>query len=190
MLRLKYSGVRNMNTLIINAAVKADGNSAFIADALAKKYDGCRMFNLAELRFETDYENKFRDGGSFRPEMVENGLRDVMSAVVDSDLIIFISPNYFGFISGLAKMFLDRFHVLLNKSGRPTFEGSKKFFFILTQGSPNRSHGQSTLDWMKGFCNIFNFKFYGIVVPSCSYSNTDAARVKMEEISMSLSMFI
>lgn len=179
-----------MNTLIINAAVKSDGNSAFIADALAKKYDGCRVLNLSELQFEADYENKLRDGGAFKPEMVEEGLRDAMTAVVESDLIIFISPNYFSFVSGLAKTFLDKFHVLLNKSGRPTFEGNKKFFFVLTQGSPNRSHGQSTLDWMKGFCNIFNFKFYGVVVPSCSYSNTDAARIKMEEISMSLSMFI
>jgi len=179
-----------MNTVIINAAVKSDGNSAFIADALAKKYEGSRLIELASLKFEHEYENKFREAPSFRPEMVEEGLRDAFGNILESDLIIFISPNYFSFISGTAKMFLDRFHVLLNKSGRPTFEGSKKFFFILTQGSPNRSHGQPTLDWMKGFCNIFGFKFYGIVVPSCSYSNTDAARVKMDEISMSLSMFI
>lgn len=179
-----------MNTLIINAAIKADGNSALIADELAKKYSGCRVFNLGDLEFDINYENKYRDSASFSPEMVEEGLREIMSAVVESDLIIFISPNYFSFISGTAKLFLDKFHVLLNKSGRPTYEGSKKFFFVLTQGSPNRSHGQNTLDWMKGFCNIFNFKFYGLVVPSCSYSNTDGARIKMEEISMSLSMFI
>lgn len=179
-----------MNTVIINAAVKADGNSSYIAEKLAEKYSGCTVINLSELEFQENYENRHRDAPSFVPEMVEEDIRPAMEAVHGSDLIIFISPNYFSFISGLAKMFLDRFHAFLNKSGRPTFDQGKKFFFILTQGSPNRSHGQPTLDWMKGFCNIFGFKFYGIVVPSCSYSSTDGARLKMDEITMSLSMFI
>lgn len=179
-----------MNIVIINAAVKSDGNSSYIADKLAEKYADSTVINLNGLKYQEDYDNRHRDSPVFIPEMVEEGLRPAMQAVYDSDLIIFISPNYFSFVSGIAKMFLDRFYAFLNKSGRPTFEQGKKFFFILTQGSPNRSHGQSTLDWMKGFCNILGFKFYGIVVPSCSYSSLDGAKLKMDEITMSLSMFI
>lgn len=179
-----------MNTVIINAASKHDGNGNYIAKRLAEKYSECTMVDLCELKFCNDYVNTHRDSAVFMPEMVEEGLRESISAVNNSDLIIFIAPNYFGFISGIAKLYLDRFHVFLNKSGRPRFETSKKFFFVLTQGSANRSHGQSTLDWMKGFCNILGFKFYGVVVPSCRNTDTEGARIKMEEISMSLSMFI
>lgn len=184
-----YGGA-DMNTVIINAASKHDGNGNYIAEKLSQKYEGSAVIELNALAFCHDYINEFRDSDVFKPEMVEEGLRDAMTAVHDSDLIIFIAPNYFSFMSGLAKLFLDRFYVFLNKSGRPRFESPKKFFFIFTQGSANRSHGQSTLDWVKGFCNMLGFKYYGIVVPSCRGADTEGARLKMEEISMSLSMFV
>lgn len=180
----------DMKTVILNASAKHDGNGNYIAEKLAAKYTEGTVINLTELEFCNEYRNKLRDSAEFVPEMVEEGLRSSMISVHDANLIILIAPNYFNHVSGITKMFLDRFHVFLNRSGRSRFQETKKFFFIYTQGSANRSHGQSTLDWMKGFCNMFGFKFYGVVVPSCKSGNTDAARIKMEEITMSLSMFL
>lgn len=180
-----------MKVVLINAASGSDANSGFIADRLAEKYEDCERFDLCSLEFDVSCSPGKNDKG-FKPDMVEPGLGEVMSAVNEADLIIFISPNYFSFLSGTAKLFLDRFHVFLNFSGRPTFVNreNKKFFFVLTQGSPNRSHGHSTQDWMKNFANIFDMKFFGMTVPGCKTGDPDAAKVKMDEISMSLNMFV
>lgn len=178
-----------MDVVIINAAQSADGNSAYIADRFKEKYPESKRFDLCSFSFDPSYRIK-KDDGRFRPEFVEEGLREAMTAVHDADLIIFVAPNYFSFISGTAKLFLDKFYVFLNKSGRPTFEKSKKMFFVLTQASVNRSHGQSTLDWMKGFSNLFDMKFFGITVPNCRGREPEGAKMKMDEISMSLNMFI
>ncbi len=145
-----------MDVVIINAAVETDANSAFIAERLQAKYEDCRRFDLCSLEFDSSYGFRKDDSG-FKPELVEEGLREVMGGSVnDADLVILISPNYFSFISGVAKLFLDKFYVFQNFSGRPTFGNDKKLFFVLTQASPNRSHGQGgTLDWMKNFVRDF-----------------------------------
>lgn len=178
-----------MDVVIINAALASDGNSAYIAEKLQEKYDDCERFDLCTLSFDPSYKIKKGDSG-FDPEQVEEGLRGAMTAVYRADLVIFISPNYFSFVSGVAKVFLDKFYVFLNRSGRPTFEKQKKFFFVLTQASANRSHGQSTLDWMKGFSNIFDMKYFGLTVPNCTGKEPEGARMKMDEISMSINMFL
>jgi len=180
-----------MEVVLINAAAQSDVNSGLIADKLTEKYAGCNRFDLCSLDFDVSYGYKKDDSG-FKPDLVEEGLRDAMSAVNDADLIIFIAPNYFSFISGTAKLFLDKFYVFQNFSGRPTFPNkeNKKFFFVLTQGSPNRSHGQSTQDWVKHFAGMFDMKFFGMTVPGCKAGDPDAAKMKMDEISMSLNMFV
>jgi len=178
-----------MNAVVINASSASDVNSLYIAEKLAGKYEDCKVFNLSELDFDPSYAFQKSDSG-FRPELVEEGLRDVMTAVNECGLIIFISPNYFGFLSGLAKMFLDRFYVFQNFSGRPTFEDEKKFFFVLTQSSTNRGSGQQAQDWMKKFAGIFDMKFFGITVPGCKGREPEGARMKIDEISMSLNMFV
>lgn len=178
-----------MNVVLLNAALAADGNSAYIAEKLQEKYSGCKRFDLCSLDFDPSYAIK-KDESGFKPELVEEGLREVMTAVAEADLIIFISQNYFSFISGTAKLLLDKFYVFLNKSGRPTFGSGKKFFFVLTQASANRGHGQSTLDWAKGFATIFDMKFFGYTVPNCIGREPEGAKLKMDEILMSLNMFI
>jgi len=177
-----------MSVVIVNSTQTADGNSGYLMKKLLEKYEGAKLFNLCDLQFSLTYEYKSSET-AFKPEMVEEGLRDVMSAVNEAELVIFIAPNYFNFISGTAKLFLDRFYVFLNRSLRPTFEDEKKFFFILTQASANRSDGNSTVDWMKGFTKMFGMKFYSMIIPSCRYDNDDAARTKFDELSMSLNMF-
>lgn len=178
-----------MNVVLINAAPGSDANSIYIAERLQQKYEGCRRFDLCDLVFDASYPiRKCKNG--FDESAVEEGLRGAMSAVFEADLIIFLSPNYFSFVTGTAKLFLDKFFIFLNKSGMPIFENEKKFFFVLTQASANRSHGQPTQDWMKGFCSIFRMKFFGMTVPNCKGSEIEGASLKMEEISMSLNMFV
>lgn len=160
-----------------------------MAEKLHGKYDGAKRFDLCRMDFDPSYPVRKCDG-AFSDDCVEESLRELMSAVYSADLIIFISPNYFSFVTGTAKMFLDKFFVFLGKGGMPVFEGEKKFFFILTQASANRGHGQPTQDWMKSFCSIFRMKFFGVTLPNCKKSEPESAKLKMDEIIMSLNMFI
>lgn len=43
---------------------------------------------------------------------------------------------------------------------------------------------------MKNFAGIFDMKFFGIVVPGCKGKEPSGAKVKIDEISMSLNMFV
>jgi len=178
-----------MNVVLINAAPSRDVNSSYVAEQLQGKYNGCKRYDLCDLVFDASYPIKKCPNG-FDEEAVEEGLREAMSAVYSADLILFISPNYFSFVTGTAKLFLDKFFIFLNKSGMPTFENEKKMVFVLTQASANRGHGQPTLDWMKGFCTIFRFKYFGFTIPNCKGPQPEGARVKMDELSMSLNMFV
>lgn len=178
-----------MDVVLINAAPESDANSSYVADKMQEKYDGCKRFDLCGMSFDPSYRIR-KCAGGYSPECVEEPLREAFDALFNADLIIFISPNYFSFVTGTAKLFLDKFYVFLNKSGVPIFEKEKKFFFVLTQASPNRGHGQPTQDWMKSFCAIFRMKFFGMTLPNCKGGEPDGARVKMDELTMSLNMFV
>lgn len=177
-----------MNVTIINAAAGTDINAGYIARTLQEKCPECTRFDICSLEFDPTYPIRKNDGG-FDEKLVEDDLREPMRAVFEADLVILLSPNYFNFISGYAKLFLDKFFVYYNQKNMPAFDKEKKFFFILTQASPNRSDGQWAQDWMKSFTERFRMKFFGMTIPSCSGREPDGAKLKMDEITMSLNMF-
>ncbi|MCD8569145.1 MAG: hypothetical protein LRY50_12815 [Geovibrio sp.] len=46
------------------------------------------------------------------------------------------------------------------------------------------------MEWAKRVFTHYGLKFYGMVIPNCAADSRDGIRLKMDEIRMSLSMFL
>lgn len=179
-----------MNILIINASPRKNGNSAFIAKETAEKYAGenVELIHLSSLNLRPCTAcRSCKKNNSLC--VIKDDMEGIYPKLLDVDRIIFISPNIFGFLSSLGKIFTDRFFCLKTSDKKTKFNEGKKLIFILTQGSPNRSHADMTLNWAKNFFEHYGIKTYPIVVPNCSSENLDGVKLKIDEIKMNISMF-
>lgn len=179
-----------MNTLIINASPRRNGNSAFIAKEAYEKYadDNVELIHLSSLNIHPCTAcRSCKKNNSLC--VIKDDMVDIYPKLLNADRIIFISPNIFGFLSSLGKIFTDRFFCLKTSDKKTKFSEGKKLIFILTQGSPNRAHADMTINWAKNFFEHYGIKTYTIVVPNCSSENLDGAKLKIDEIKMNISMF-
>lgn len=182
-----------MNVKIINGSPRKNGNSAFIADSLLKSFKekgySVDLLHLNEIDFKGCQGClSCRKNNSFC--VVNDELSKMLPKFVDLDLFVIISPNYYGAVSGQTKLFMDRWYCLKDGNRRTKLKEGVKAFFIFTQGSPNRDHGKSVVDWARHIFEGFGCKYYGYILPNCSSENIDMAKVKQKEIEMHINMFI
>lgn len=178
-----------MSILIINASPRKNGNSSFIANELMKKYeDEAEIINLRDLKLLSCTSCKScRTNNSLC--VIKDDLVDIYPKLLSADKIIFLSPNIMGFMSSLAKIFTDRFYCLKDSNKKSRFEEGKKVIFVLTQGSPNREHGETTLRWGKSFFESYGLKTFTMLIPNCAHDNFDGVKIKLDELKMNISMF-
>lgn len=178
-----------MNVIIVNASPRKDGNSAFIAGEVAAMYDGeAEIINLNALDMKSCTACRAcKNTGSLC--VIKDDMAEIYPKMLNADKIIFISPNIFGFISSLGKIFTDRFYCLKTADKKTKFEEGKKAVFIFTQGSPSRDHANTAMNWAKNFFERYGLKTFTMVIPNCSDSNLDGAKIKINEIKTNVSMF-
>jgi len=180
-----------MKILIVNGSPRKTGNCSFVIEKLKNKYsdDDITILNLNEMNAkgcQSCYACK--DNNSFC--VVKDDLQNHLKEIIDYDLIILLTPNYYGLMSAQMKLFLDRWFCLKNNKRITKFTGKTKLFLIVTQGAPNRDHGKKITDWCKHFAESFGLKFYGYIFPGCQRESTDFVKLKYDDLSMSLNMFI
>ena len=181
-----------MNFQIFNGSPRKNGNCAFIKEQLIAKYSGenvIKGFDLNDLNYkgcQACYSCKNNDSYC----IVKDDVQHILPTLIETNVIVILSPNYYNFCSGQLKLFLDRWFCLSNKKRYSKFINGTKLFFIITQGSPNSQYSQILIDWMKSFASSYQLKFYSLVIPNCSSINNDGARIKLNDILLHLSMFI
>ena len=178
-----------MNVFIINGSPRKDGNSYFIAEKLLEKYEGAEFIHLNDLTYkgcQSCYQ--CRKNESFC--VVKDDLGEILPKLVNADLIILITPNYYGQVSGQVKLFLDRWYCLKNSKRVSKMKQGAKLFFVVTQGAPNRDYANNMVNWAKKVFEGFNLKFYGYVVPGCHSDNVEVAKIKIDDMKMHLNMFV
>lgn len=179
-----------MNILLINGSPRKNGNSSFIVDKLKEKYSG---ENVKELILNDLLYKGCQGCLSCRKNnsycVVKDDLQDILPKMIENDLIVIISPNYYGFITGQLKTFLDRWYCLKDSNKMSKFNDTK-VFFIVVQGASNRDHSKNILDWSKKVLESFNLKYYGYTIPGCSHENHDMVQMKYPELSMHINMFV
>lgn len=180
-----------MKVLIINGSPRAEGNCAWLSEQLAEKYkdEDCEVVSLRELNFSNCGGcSNCRTGEGICE--TDDDLKPVLPKLLEADLIILSSPNYYAAVSGICKTFIDRWVCLKKRGGVPQFRPEQKIFFVFVQGAGNRSHGELAVEWAKKVFTHYGLKFYGMVIPNCSADSRDGIRLKLDEIRMNLSMFL
>ncbi len=178
-----------MSILIINASPRKSGNSTYIAESLMMKYgEECEVIHIRQLEMKPCTSCRLcKKNNSLC--VIKDDISTLYSKLLSADKIILISPNIMGFISSLAKILTDRFYCLKTSEHKSRFEEGKKMFFILTQKSADRSHGDMAINWAKSFFEHYGLKTFTMIIPNCSYDNTDGVKIKLDEIKMNVSMF-
>jgi len=180
-----------MEVMIINGSPRTKGSCSFISNELLKKYsteekvDYLQLNKLNYKGCQACYSCKKNADSCIVKDDIEKVLKDIQHY----DLIIILSPNYYCFISGQLKLFLDRWFCLKDENRRSRFEKKSKVFFILTQGSPNADISKNIMDYLNRVISSFNLKFYGYTVPSCSKDNLDMMKFKIKDIFLHMDMF-
>lgn len=178
-----------MDTVIINASPRLKGNSSFLAMTFKEKYgEDCKLINLAELNIKSCRAcRSCRANGTLC--VIDDDMKDIYNELLAAERIIFISPNYFGFLSGLGKIFTDRWFCLQTQDKKSKFEKDKKALFFLVQGSALREHGKNITEWAGHFFARFGFKYFSMIIPGCSDSNLDGVQNKLDDALMNVSLF-
>jgi multimeric flavodoxin WrbA len=101
----------NKKVLFISGSPR-NGNTNF---ALSKIYDSIET-DYKELIFLKDKDVKFCKGClacHARPKcIIKDDMADILTKMINSDIFIIGTPNYFDNVSGLMKNFIDRCHPL------------------------------------------------------------------------------
>lgn len=168
------------------------GACNYIAEQLIEKYKDDYNVNYVKLNDigHVGCQGCYicKDSGSFCVQ--KDNLSQILSRLPDSKLIILLSPNYYNFLSGQVKLFLDRWFCLRDNKKVSKFKGDTKLFFIVTQGAGNTNYSKPIVDWLKSFAQVYNIKFYSFIIPNCDRENFDSARLKLGDLIMNLNMFI
>lgn len=77
--------------------------------------------------------------------VIRDGMQDVYRYMRESDGIILGSPVYFGNVSGLARLWLDRLVPSLGPDMLPRVSGVKTISFIFTQNLPDTTRSEPGL---------------------------------------------
>lgn len=179
-----------MKTLIINASPRPGGNSSYAAGELYEKYknDGGELIDLYKLDMKSCTAcRSCKKNGSLC--VIKDDMESIYPKLLAAEKIVFISPNHFGFMSSLGKIFTDRWYCLKTADRLSKFEEGKKTFFLFVQGAPSRDRGDMTVNWAKHFFSGYGFKFFSFIAPACSNENVDGIKMKMDEIKMNVSIF-
>lgn len=179
-----------MKNVLINASPRADGNSSFVIGSLKNAFPGdAKIVRINELNFVGCQGcKKCRQLDDFC--VLNDDMKNIYIDMVAADTITVVSPNYYGFITGQLKLFMDRWYCMKDKRGTSKFKEHAKMFFVLTQGSPDRSHGETANKWMKRVSEAFGLKFFSYIVPGCKADARDMVEMKIADITMHLKMIL
>ena len=152
-----------MEIVCLLGSPRKNGNSAAIAKRFCEKAEklgaSLQYYYLNEIDFKgcqgclscktkTDYC------------VVKDDLKEILEAVLKTDVLVLASPVYFGNVTGQTKCFIDRTFSFAKPDYRTNpnpsrLAAGKKAIFITTQGAPEEAFG----DLHDSFKNYF--KRYG-----------------------------
>ncbi len=176
--------------LIIDAGVRNNGNTNFIANELFKQHEdsGAELVELRKLNIAQCIGCRVcKIKNSLC--VVKDDMQPLYEKLLSADKIVIVAPNFMGFIPGYCKMFTDRWYCLRDADKKSRFGEGKRGIFILTQGSTSRTKGEFAVEWFKRIYENYGLKSFGMTVLGCSSDNTDGAMMKLDEIKMSVNIF-
>jgi len=131
-----------MKVLSILGSPRPKGNSATLAGQVTGRLEQAGASVDTHVLNQLDYkgcQSCYACKGKLEKCAVKDELTPILDAMHESDIIIMASPNYYGYISGQMKLFLDRTFSLLTPEfatgpNRSRLATGKHLVIIFTQG--------------------------------------------------------
>ncbi|MFA5486039.1 MAG: flavodoxin family protein [Bacilli bacterium] len=126
------------NILVVTGSVRKTGNSAFLANAFIK---GARHSGNAIQKVEAsnrnfspfrDKENAWRKG---KPSLIEDDFNVLAPYIHVSDVLVLVSPVYFGGFSGALKLFVDNLYAYIVPQRKRNLRFTKAILLAVARDS-------------------------------------------------------
>ncbi len=124
------------NILVVTGSARKEGNSMSLAYAFIK---GARASDNAVHRFDAankkilparDFENAWRKG---KPSLVDDDFNAVSPYVQVSDIIVFVTPVYFGAMAASVKLFVDKLYAYLVPQRKRDLKFTKAYLIAVCE---------------------------------------------------------
>lgn len=122
------------NILVVTGSARKEGNSMSLAYAFIK---GARARGNAVHRFDAankkilpcrDCDNCWRRG---KPCMIEDDFNIVAPYIQVSDILVFVTPLYFGGMAASVKLFVDKLHAYLVPQRKRSLKFTKAYLIAV-----------------------------------------------------------
>jgi multimeric flavodoxin WrbA len=90
--------------------------------------------------------------------ILADDLTPVYEAIRQADVLVIVSPVYFGDLSGQLKTAFDRFYAYLDANFASRLPAGKQGVFIFTQGNPDEEQFKDIFGRYETFMNWLNFQ--------------------------------
>jgi multimeric flavodoxin WrbA len=153
--------------IAINASGRRHSNSSFtLKECLKGVAQGTevRTINLAEL----DFRGCTGCGGCRKGAdgcVLNDDLTQVLELVASADAVACASPNYYGYVSGIFKSFLDRFYGFRDADRSLRLPEGRKLLFVMSQGHPDKTAYAEVIKSMERIFTGYGFIPTTLVVP-------------------------
>lgn len=89
--------------------------------------------------------------------VLDDDLTPVLADVAHARAVLLASPNYYGYVSGIFKSFLDRWYSFRDGKRRLRMAPERKLLFIITQGHPDPQAYAATLEQLDKIFRGYGF---------------------------------
>lgn len=144
--------------IAIHASGRKDSNSSILLDASLEKYPSQQVehVRLASLTFKGCIGcgacRSWADGC-----VLKDDLPPVLEMIKKADALVCAAPNYYGYVSGIFKSFLDRFYGFRDGERNLRLPEGRKLLFITSQGHPDKAAYEAMIKSMERIFSGYGF---------------------------------
>ncbi len=164
-----------MKVLGFNASPRLEGTTLSIVNEVLRgaRSTGAetKLYNLNELHFQGCQGcRKCKEAGICD---LKDDLSPIYQEILTCDVMVLGSPVYMAYVSGQAKLFLDRLYAFKTAEQTSRLPAGKKCVIVLTQGYSDTNGYQNLLNSLSSLISRFGFEVEETLVVGGVYSPND-----------------
>lgn len=118
--------------------------------------------------------------------VLDDDLTPVLADVAHAQAVILASPNYYGYVSGIFKSFLDRWYSFRDGERKLKIPEGRPLLFIFSQGHPDPEAYPHTLSSLEKIFSGYGFSPKILVAPGLEKAGSAAKNPGLIEKAISL----
>ncbi len=152
-----------MNIVVLYGGTRDGGNTELLTETVIGDLSVDKIF-LKDYQMNHIVDQRHEEKGF---DQVEDDYDQIVSKVMDADVLIFATPIYWYGMSSLMKTFVDRWSQTARDNNFPNFKASmmnKPVYLIAVGGDEPRIKGLPLVQQFKYICEFMNFTFVDYIL--------------------------